>query len=72
MSEWNIHTYISTCAYYRVAKTHRTPQVAGCFCKRATSYRALLQKMTYKDKASYGSSPPCISSPVEGKVAAIS
>jgi len=27
--------------------------------KRATIYRALLHKMTYKDKASYGSSPPC-------------
>jgi len=30
------------------------------FCKRATNYRALLRKMTYKDKASYGSSPPCM------------
>jgi len=30
------------------------------FRKRATHYRALLRKMTYKDKASYGSSPPCI------------
>jgi len=29
--------------------------------KRATNYRAPLQKMTYKDKASYGSSPPCTS-----------
>ena len=29
------------------------------FCKRATNYRALLRKTTYKDKASYGSSPPC-------------
>jgi len=27
--------------------------------KRATNYRALLREMTYKDKASYGSSPPC-------------
>jgi len=27
--------------------------------KRATDYRAVLQKMTYKDKASYESSPPC-------------
>jgi len=31
------------------------------FCKRATNYRALLRKMTYKDKASYGSLPPYIS-----------
>jgi len=30
------------------------------FRKRATNYRALWRKMTYKDKASYGSSPPCI------------
>jgi len=30
------------------------------FRKRDTNSRALLQKMTYKDKASYGSSPPCI------------
>jgi len=31
------------------------------FRKLATNYRALLRKMTYKDKASYESSPPCIS-----------
>ena len=31
------------------------------FRKRATNYRALLWKLTYKDKASYGSSPPCSS-----------
>jgi len=29
------------------------------FCKRATNNRALLREMTCKDKASYGSSPPC-------------
>ena len=27
---------------------------------RATDYRALLRKMTYKDKVSYVSSPPCM------------
>jgi len=32
------------------------------FRKKATNYRALLRKMTYKGKASYGSSPPCITS----------
>jgi len=31
------------------------------FRKRATDYRALLRKMTSKDKASYASSPPCMS-----------
>jgi hypothetical protein len=29
------------------------------FGKRATNYRVLLREMTYTDKASYGSSPPC-------------
>jgi len=29
------------------------------FQKRAPNYRALLLKMTYNDKASYGSLPPC-------------
>jgi len=29
------------------------------FHKRATNSRALLRKMTHKDKASYESSPPC-------------
>jgi len=29
------------------------------FRKRTTNNRALLRKMTYQDKASYGSSPPC-------------
>jgi len=29
------------------------------FRKRATNYRALLWKMTYEDKASYDSTPPC-------------
>jgi len=29
--------------------------------KRATDYRALLRKMTYEDKASHDSMPPCIS-----------
>jgi len=30
------------------------------FRKRATNCRALLRKMTYDDKASYDSTPPCI------------
>jgi len=29
--------------------------------KRATNYRALFRKMTYEDKASYDSTPPCTS-----------
>ena len=35
-------------------------QVQVIFWKRATNHRALLQKMTFKDMASYGSSPLCI------------
>jgi len=41
------------------------PRPIGClklhviFRIRATEYRALLRKMTYEDKASCGSSPPC-------------
>jgi len=31
--------------------------------ERATNYRALLRKMANKDKASYGSLPPCTSPP---------
>ena len=38
-----------------------SPKLQIIFLKRATKYRALLLKMTYKDKGSYGSSPPCIS-----------
>ena len=34
------------------------PYIAGHF-PQATNFRALLRKMTYEDKASYGSSPPC-------------
>ena len=33
------------------------------FCKRATYYRALLRKETYKDEAFYASLPPCTSEP---------
>jgi len=50
---------------YQISNTGwRRPK--GClesqviFRKWATNYRALLRKMTYKDKVSYASSPPCI------------
>jgi len=35
------------------------PKLQIIFHKRATKYRSLLRKMTYKDKGSYESSPPC-------------
>ena len=44
---------------FSVAKMYRMRQLLVSFCKRATNYRALLRKMTYKDKTSYGSLPPC-------------
>jgi len=46
--------------YIQGAKTHRMPESCrSIFCTRAANYRAFFRKMTYKDKASYGSSPPC-------------
>jgi len=38
-----------------------SPKLQIIFHKRATKYRSLLQKMTYKVKGSYESSPPCTS-----------
>jgi len=37
-----------------------SPKLQIVFHKRATKYRSLLRKMTYKDKGSYESSPPCM------------
>ena len=51
-----------TCAYQNNHLSLQNPCVRWfriIFCKRATKYMALLRKMTYKDKTSYGSSPPC-------------
>jgi len=36
-----------------------SPKLQIIFHKRATKYRSLLQKMAYKDRGSYESSPPC-------------
>jgi len=36
-----------------------SPKLQIIVHKRATKYRSLLRKMTYKDKGSYESSPPC-------------
>jgi len=38
-----------------------SPKLQIVFHKRATKYRSFLRKMTYKDKGSYESSPPCSS-----------
>jgi len=37
-----------------------SPKLQIIFHKRATKYRSLLRKLTYKDKGSYESSPPCM------------
>jgi len=37
-----------------------SPKLQIILHKRATKYRALLRKITYKDKGSYESSPPCM------------
>ena len=36
-----------------------SPKLQIIFHKRATKYRSFLRKMTYKDKGSFESSPPC-------------
>ena len=37
-----------------------SPKLQIIFHKRAIKYRSLVRKMTYKDKGSYESSPPCM------------
>ena len=37
-----------------------SPKLQVIFHRRATKHRSHLRKMTYKDKGSYESSPPCI------------
>jgi len=39
-----------------------SPKLQIIFHKRATKYKSLLQKMTYKDMGSYESSTPCTES----------
>jgi len=55
-----LHIHIYTCVtdtgWRRLMKS---PTLQIIFHKWAIKYRSLLRKMTYKDKGSYGSSPPC-------------
>ena len=58
------HTAPSITGWRRLMKylawlIHMCDVLQVVFCKRATNYRALLQKMTYKDKAPCDSRPPC-------------
>jgi len=50
------HSQLKYTGWRRPIRCHRWQVI---FRKRATNYRALLREMNYKDKASYGSSPPC-------------
>ena len=45
-----------------------SPKLQIIFHKRATKYRSLLRKMTYKIKGFYDSSPPCIKSHCKSRV----
>ena len=51
-----LHTFVLSTGWRRPIGCLKLQVI---FCKRATNYRALLRKMTYKDKPSYASSPPC-------------
>jgi len=50
---------LATCTGWR--RLTGSPKLQIIFHKRATKYRSLLRKMTYKDKGSYESSQPCTS-----------
>jgi len=59
------HSYVWHDSFICVTRLTEWRRPTGClklqviFRQRTTNYRSLLQKMTYKDKASYGSSPSC-------------
>ena len=50
---------LSLTIFTRWRKVIRCLKLQVIFRKRATMYRALLQKMTCRDKASYDFTPPC-------------
>jgi len=63
-----IYIYVYTYVYEHMCMAHSStgwrrligsPKLQIIFHKRATKYTSLLRKMTYKDKGSYESSPPC-------------
>jgi len=69
---WLFHMYDATCqhvwhdAFIGIGwrRLIGSPKLQIILHKRAPKYRSLLRKMTYKDKGSYESSPPCISCPM--------
>ena len=53
------HTYENESCHTGWRRLIGSPKLQIIFHKRATKYRALLRKITDKDKGSYESSPPC-------------
>jgi len=56
---YTLHTYPIGKATTGWRRLIGSPKLQIISHKRATKYRSLLQKMTYEDKGSYESSPPC-------------
>mmetsp|Transcript_2395 Transcript_2395/g.3367 ORF Transcript_2395/g.3367 Transcript_2395/m.3367 type:complete len:99 (-) Transcript_2395:4157-4453(-) len=48
-----------SCSTRKIRRLIGSPKLQIIFHKRATTYRSLLREMTYKDKGSSESSPPC-------------
>ena len=57
-----MYIYVCVSTYIGWRRLIGSPKLQINFHKRVTKYRSLLQKMTYKDKGSYGSLPPCTAS----------
>jgi len=59
--EWvTTHIWMSHVTHTGWRRLIGSPKLQIIFHKRATKHRSLLRNMTYKDKGSYESSPPCI------------
>ena len=57
-----VHIHIHTCIHIYTGwrRLIGSPKLQIIFHKRATKYRSLLRKMTFEDKGTYESSPPCM------------
>jgi len=58
---WMLKVVSAQSSYTGWRRLIGSPKLQIISHKRATKYRSLLRKMTYKDKGSHESSPPCIS-----------
>ena len=57
--QFTTHVDLHACCGTGWRRLIGSPKLQIIFHKRATKYRSLLRKTTYKDKGSYESSPPC-------------